>query len=143
MFGNIAEKKIAILGFAFKANTNDTRESPAIEICKRLIEEGANLSIYDPKVPAEKILGDLDLVNFSKKELLKHNILIEKNLIDAITDSDAIIIITEWEDFKKIDWQVISKIMRAPSYLFDTRSIVNSQEVEKNGINLWKIGSSN
>ncbi len=143
MFSNIAEKKIAILGFAFKANTNDTRESPAIEICKRLIEEGANLSIYDPKVPSEKIISDLNLEDFSRKELYKQNVTIEKNLVDTITDSDAIIIITEWEDFERIDWKVFSKKMRSPAYLFDTRSIVNNEEVEKNGINLWKIGSSN
>ena len=143
MFGNISEKKLAILGFAFKANTNDTRESPAIEICKRLIEEGANLSIYDPKVPAQRIIEDLDLEKFSNREIGKSEITIEINLIDAIKDSDAIIILTEWEDFKNLDWEDISNKMRSPSYLFDTRSVVEEKEVEQNGINLWKIGSSN
>ena len=143
LFGTVSGKKVTVLGYSFKSNTNDTRESPAIEICKRLIEEGANLSIYDPKVPSEKIISDLNLEDFSRKELYKQNVIIEKNLLDTITDSDAIIIITEWEDFERIDWKVVSKKMRSPAYLFDTRSIVNNKEVEKNGINLWKIGSSN
>ena len=62
LFGNLSEKKISILGFAFKANTNDTRESPAISICKDLLEEGCFLSIYDPKVK-EQIDRELKLIN--------------------------------------------------------------------------------
>ena len=143
MFGNIAEKKLAILGFAFKANTNDTRESPAIDICKKLIEEGASLSIYDPKVPAQKIIEDLDLGKLSRKEIYKSNVTIEINLMEAVKDSHAIIILTEWKEFKNLDWKDISNKMNSPAYLFDTRSIVLDHEVEENGINLWKIGSSN
>ena len=66
LFGNISEKKISILGFSFKANTNDTRNSPCIDICNDLLEEGANLSIYDPKVDEEQIYQDLNCNSINK-----------------------------------------------------------------------------
>ena len=77
LFGTLSGKKIAILGFAFKANTNDTRESPSIQVCRDLIEEGANLIIHDPKVDARQIKTDLKLNPTADYEKLKE---FEKNL---------------------------------------------------------------
>ena len=107
LFGTIHGKKLAILGFAFKADTNDTRESPAINICKRLLEEGSCLSIYDPKVTASKIEEDL-AVNQSKTINIEKDSGIwcsAKTINDAVKQADAIIILTEWEEFKNIDWE--------------------------------------
>ena len=142
LFGTIHGKKLAILGFAFKANTNDTRESPAINICKRLLEEGSCLSIYDPKVNASKIEEDL-AVNQSKTINIEKDAGIwcsAKTINDAVKQADAIIILTEWEEFKNIDWENIKKMMRSPSWLFDTRSMDDVKNVREKGFKVWSIG---
>ena len=134
LFGNLFNKKISILGFAFKANTNDTRESPAIKICKDLLEEGAKLSIYDPQVEHNQIIKDLINVGAVTK-----NVDCEVNLEQSIINSDAVVILTEWEEFKKLDWAKISKIMRKPSWIFDTRNMVKNN-LENFGLNYWGLG---
>ena len=135
LFGTISGKKIGILGFAFKANTNDTRESPAIQICKDLIIEGAELRIYDPKVNNLQIEKELNL-----KESFANNISTSANLYEACLDSDAILIMTEWEEFKRLDFIEISKMMRKPSWVLDTRNIINREKAKDAGLNVWNIG---
>ncbi len=140
LFGTISEKKIAILGFSFKANTNDTRESPAIGICRDLIEEGSSLAIYDPRVEEKQIKLCLE----SMEEISNLNNLgnwhLSRSVIDAVTGADAIVITTDWTEFKSLKWEEISKKMRAPSWLFDTRNLVDIEEVKKHGINFWGVG---
>ena len=138
LFGTLHNKKIAVLGFAFKANTNDTRESPAIEIVKNLIEENAKVYIYDPKVTKKKIEEDLNKNLENNK--LKHNCFFCEKIEETFINADAILITTEWEDFKKINWLKVATLMRKPSWIFDTRSIVNKSDLKKSGINLWKLG---
>ena len=144
LFGTISDKKIAVLGFSFKANTNDTRESAAIQICKDLLEEGAILTIYDPKVSKEQIKKDLGSVETSldiKKELNEYNkYFITNNINDSFNDADAIIILTEWLEFSNIDWKLAYKKMRKPGWVFDSRSIVNSKDVLDANLKLWRIG---
>ena len=146
LFGTLADKKITILGFSFKANTNDTRNSPAINICKELIQEGANLMIVDPKVTSNQIeleLGTMLDKNFNKK----NNIEVDggwcfsNSILSASKESDAIVILTEWDEFKKLDLEKISNIMRKPSWIFDSRGIVNVQEAKSFGLNIWSIGN--
>ena len=137
LFGTISGKKIGILGFAFKADTNDTRESPSIDICHELIEEGAKLSIYDPKVNPQKINQDLNINN--KKQFTWE---IVGSVKQAAQDSDAIVILTEWEEFKNIPWREVSKLLRKPSWVFDTRRISNLSDAKNNGLNIWLIGNS-
>ncbi len=148
LFGTVTGKKISILGFAFKANTNDTRESAAITICKDLIEEGAVLSIHDPKVDTfqiEKDLGIKSSVN-SEDPLTDKTFDIKgvwnyaKTTDESLSGSDASIILTEWKEYENIDWLKAKKIMRSPSWIFDARSIVNTNEVKNAGLNLWRIG---
>ena len=141
LFGNISGKKISILGFSFKANTNDTRNSPCIDICNDLLEEGAFLSIYDPKVSKEQIEKDLKSNSKGINNNLVKGIFVCKTIEEVATGSDAIVILTEWKEFKSIDWYNISKLMRKPSWLFDTRSCTNKTELIKAGINYWKLGS--
>ncbi len=144
LFGTISDKKIAILGFAFKANTNDTRESASIQICKDLLDEGAILSIYDPKVLEEQIIRDLNLIESPqlnskiKNNLSRHSI--KKNIYDTFQNADAIVVLTEWSEFSKINWEIAYQRMRKPGWVFDSRSIVNSEKVLKAKLNLWKIG---
>ena len=144
MFGNLAEKKIAILGFAFKENTNDTRESPSIGICYDLMHEGAILSIHDEKVLEETIKKDflnnqVNTKNINFDNSRKWNF--QKNVYSAIENSEALIILTEWETYKNLDWQKISQIVKKPFWVFDTRSIFNYREVKKYGLNIWQLGN--
>ena len=141
LFGNLANKKISILGFAFKANTNDTRESPAISICADLINEGANLVINDPKVDKKIILNDI------KNYLKNKNLSIEEiklefdhDIYSSVKKSDAIIVLTEWEEFSNLNWQKISQSMRKPGWVFDTRNIIQKEKVESSGLNIWSLG---
>ena len=144
LFGTISGKKISILGFSFKANTNDTRESAAINICKGLLEEGCILSIYDPKVKAFQIEKDLSIKESKGKESEESTggWYFYDKAIEAINHTDAIIVLTEWEEFKYLNWLEVSEKMRSPSWLFDTRLICDTTEAEKHGINVWRIGAN-
>lgn len=142
LFSTISGKKIAILGFAFKANTNDTRESAAIDICKNLLEEGGNLRIYDPKVSKQQIEKDLNCPqNLKGKNSDSGNWIFTKSIEEASNDADGIIILTEWEEFKYINWEKISGLMRKPSWLFDTRLVSDTNEAASFGINIWALGN--
>ena len=148
LFGTVSGKKISILGFAFKSNTNDTRESAAITICKDLLEEGAILKICDPKVLPDQIEKDLEIKNNklmnnlkdSTYELKEGTWSFSENIEEAINGTDAIVVLTEWEEYKSINWHNAAKIMRSPAWVFDARSITNQKDIKEAGINLWKIG---
>ena len=136
LFGTANRKNIAILGFSFKANTNDTRESPAIRICSDLIEEGAILSIYDPKVSFKRIEEDLEKISFNNPGVWK----MASSIPEALKNVDAVLIITAWDEFYGLDWNYLASLMRSPAWVFDTRSVVNRKEIENTGLNLWKLG---
>ena len=148
-FGTLSNKKIAILGFAFKANTNDTRESAAIQICKDLLEEGATLSIHDPKVTKHQIINDLDNKRpesgpISDIEVSAHSSrrwVKEDKIQETLKDADAVVILTEWEEYSKINWSEASNLMRKPSWIFDTRLIVKSEKIKDTDLNLWQLGN--
>ena len=142
LFGTITGKKIAILGFSFKANTNDTRESSAINICKELMIEGGNLKIYDPRVNYYQVKKDLD--NFQETKYIKDCTEGCWEFFESVNkcfeEVDAVVIMTEWDEFKLINWEKVSSKMRKPSWVFDTRAIIDSKKVKKYGINIWSIG---
>ena len=148
LFGTLTEKKIGILGFSFKANTNDTRESPAVQICKNLLNEGAYLKIHDPKVSKEQIVLDLgtppieDLkknVELFKKYKYKkwENSLLENDFFENL---DAVIVLTEWNIYSNIEWEKVSKKMRSPGWVFDSRLIVDEERVKSSGLSFWRVG---
>ncbi len=149
LFGTVSGKKISILGFAFKANTNDTRESAAINICHDLLEEGAILSIHDPKVEKWQISKDLgskylnpinnDYINENNNSNISEWSFCS-TIYQAVKGSDAILILTEWDEYSFIDWERVSKMMRHPAWVFDARSITKPEQVIKFGLNLWRIG---
>jgi len=143
LFGTLSNKKISILGFAFKANTNDTRESAAIQICKNLINEGAILLIHDPKVNGEQIALDLNNEEFdiNKSEIGSEGTWIKVNdIYDSFVDSDASIILTEWEEYLNINWDKVSNLMRKPAWVFDTRSMIDKKNFDNLDLNLWVVG---
>ena len=142
LFGTVSGKKISILGFSFKANTNDTRNSPSIKICKDLLDEGALLSIYDPKVDKVQIENDLNILNFDNSlNNPQDSFIYAESIEQSIQDSHAILILTEWKEFNKINWQIMFKKMKRPAWIFDTRSIIDIKEVESIGFNVWQVGN--
>ena len=148
LFGTVSGKKIYILGFAFKANTNDTRESSAITICRDLLEEGAILSIHDEKVKPEQIANDLGISENKDINNLNENNNFELEAQWSFSDeiengfilADAVLVLTEWGSYSEINWKEMSKKMRTPAWVFDARSIVNQTEVKKANLNFWRIG---
>ena len=149
LFGTISGKKICILGFSFKANTNDTRESAAIKICKDLLEEGAFLSIHDPKVSKEQIQQDLGIeplnydINYSERFdffNFEGKWVFEDSIYKSVEKSDAVVVLTEWKEYQIINWEEVSIKMRKPSWIFDTRSILDKKEIINNDLLLWRIG---
>ncbi len=136
LFGNLANKNIAILGFAFKENTNDTRESPSIEMCKNLINEGAFLTIHDCKVTEETIIKDLSSENKANKRMWSFH----KDVYDALKGAHAAIIMTRWNMYENLLWEDIMPTVKQPFWIFDTRLIVNPKDMCDLGINLWQLG---
>ena len=142
LFGTVSGKRIAVLGFSFKANTNDTRNSPSIKICKDLIEDGALLSIYDPKVSQTQIEKDLGIK--CADQFLESNsgsISYERSIEKTAEDAHAILILTEWKEFYSINWDVLIEKMKRPAWIFDTRSIIKTNDAKKSGFNVWQIGN--
>jgi UDPglucose 6-dehydrogenase len=133
MFNTVAGKKIALFGFAFKANTGDTRESPAIDITKKLVEERANVSITDPKAlnNAKIDLKDID-----------QNVIYEPDPYKAAEEASAIAVMTEWEEFTTLDYERIYQSMKKPAFIFDGRNILNHKQLYEIGFNVYPIGKT-
>ena len=139
LFGNVNKKKIAILGFSFKADTNDTRESPAIFICKQLLNEGAIVRIHDPKVDEAQI--SFELGDFGKENSLNWSF--SNDLANIFDNVEAIVILTEWEVYKEINWDWVNAKIMPPAWLFDTRRIVNPDKIKNCDFKFWQVGLGN
>ena len=138
MFNTVSGKKIAVLGYAFKKDTNDYRESPAIAVCKRLLEEKALIRLYDPQVSEGAIRESLQMEEGNHFDSLTFYDSIE----DACHESNAIALLTEWEEFKDLDFQRIYQSMKKPAYIFDGRNLLNLRELEKIGFRAFGIGKA-
>jgi UDPglucose 6-dehydrogenase len=136
LFGTVSGKRIGVLGFAFKADTNDTRESPAIRICRDLLEEGAILQIVDPKVSERQIALDLGQPA-GGGEGRWHQV---PDVAQAADGADALVLITEWQAFAQVDWQGVAALMRRPAWLFDARAKADAAAARAAGLNLWTVG---
>ena len=136
MFNTVSDKKIAVLGFAFKKDTNDTRESAAIYICKDLLEEQAEVAIYDPKVEVEQIQCDLGIDSDNKQ------VRFCTDAYEATKDAHAVLILTEWDAFKALDYQRIFEQMQQPAFLFDGRNIVDLEAMRAIGFEASGIGKN-
>lgn len=134
MFNTVSGKKIAVLGFAFKKDTNDTRESAAIYVCRDLLEERANLSIYDPKVTHAQID---QLLRSGDKPC---NYTVAKDAFEACDDADAVVVLTEWDEFSELNFQRVYDHMRRPAFLFDGRNIVDLARLRSIGFEAYGIG---
>lgn len=139
LFNTISGKRIAIWGFAFKKDTNDVRESPAISICRDLLIEQAHLAIYDPKGDRESLIYYLELagINIGKGA---GQIEFCDTPYDAAKDSHGVAILTEWDEFKTIDYKKVYDSMLKPSFLFDGRNITNKEDLKEIGFESFHIG---
>ncbi|MDA9640217.1 UDP-glucose 6-dehydrogenase [Flavobacteriaceae bacterium] len=146
LFNTVSGKKIAFLGWAFKKDTNDTRESAAIYVANQLIEDGANIHIYDPKVSESKIKSDLtylwELNGISENRILKNlgQVFVHKKVKDALNNSHAIAVLTEWDEFKNYNWKNIYDNMCKPAFLFDGRNILDIEKLTGIGFQMNSIG---
>jgi len=142
LFNTITDKKICILGFAFKKNTGDTRESPAIYIAKHLLDEGANISIYDPKVTSAQVLSELSHPSISPSgpERISQLVTCHRTPMDAAKDSHAVVVCTEWDEFLELDYATIYRNMKKPAFLFDGRKMLDHENLIKIGFHVETIG---
>ncbi|XP_009573628.1 PREDICTED: UDP-glucose 6-dehydrogenase isoform X2 [Fulmarus glacialis] len=142
LFNTVADKKIAILGFAFKKDTGDTRESSSIYVSKYLMDEGAKLHIYDPKVPKEQIILDLSHPGVSEDNQVSRLVTISKDPYEACDGAHALVICTEWDMFKELDYERIHKKMLKPAFIFDGRRVLDDlhNELQVIGFQIETIG---
>ena len=141
LYNTVSGKKITFLGWAFKKDTNDTRESAAIYVADDLISENATIAVYDPKVSRKKVLADLDYLGTRSIDDNNDSILSFENPYDACAGAHAIAILTEWDEFIAYDWQKIYNSMQKPAFVFDGRNILNGSDLEKIGFVYQAIGS--
>ena len=140
LFNTVSGKKIAFLGWAFKKDTNDTRESAAIYVADLLIEDRANVSVYDPKVSEEKMYDDLDALNTRNKEENRKHLEAYADPYKALKDAHAVAIITEWDEFVSYDWKRIYDSMPKPAFVFDGRNILDHKKLRSIGFEVKAIG---
>eukprot|EP01037_Dinobryon_pediforme_P038707 gene38707-46888_t len=143
MFNTITGKRIAIFGFAFKKDTGDTRESSAAYVMKDLIDERANLAVYDPQVTREQMFMEFDYtlnINESTVHGLHKMIETSASAIEAATGAHAIAVTTEWDEFAALDYQKIYELMSKPAFIFDGRNILPHDELRKIGFEVYAIG---
>ena len=134
LFNTVNGKHIGILGFAFKKDTNDTRETAAIAVCRDLLAEGAKVYVYDPQVTEEQIRFD---VSDGKTD---PNLIVVKSAVEACQGAHAVAVLTEWDEFKDLDFKKIHDGMLKPAFLFDGRNILPHAKLKEIGFRLFAIG---
>jgi len=142
LYNTVSGKKIVFYGWAFKKDTNDTRESAAIYVADALLDEKAEIVIYDPKVPENQVYADLDYLGTRSSEDNRRLLKVVNDPIKAVQDAHAIAILTEWDEFKSYDWEGIYDKMLKPAFVFDGRRLLEKEAMEKLGFEYYKIGQS-
>jgi UDPglucose 6-dehydrogenase len=141
LYNTVSGKSIGFLGWAFKKDTNDTRESAAIYVADILIKEQAEIKVFDPKVTALQMQSDLNYLNtrseFDNNKFLKS----ETDPYKALEGTHAIAVLTEWDEFKDYDWQRIFDSMQKPAFVFDGRNILDSELLKRIGFKITNIGN--
>ncbi len=136
----LSGKKIAFLGWAFKKDTNDTRESAAIYVADILMEDKADIFVFDPKVTKKRMFEDIDYLQTRSPEENRKYLNYSGNPYDAMKGAFAIAVITEWDEFKDYDWQKIYNNMNKPAYIFDGRNILDHKKLREIGFEVNAIG---
>jgi len=141
LYNTVSGKKIAFLGWAFKKDTNDTRESAAIYVADMLLNEQASIKVYDPKVEEQQVHADLDYLNTRPSDENHQSVKIFADPYDACKDTHAIAVLTEWDEFKDYDWQRIYDNMLKPAKIFDGRNLLDVKKLRAIGFIVQAIGS--
>ena len=141
LYNTVAGKKIAFLGWAFKKDTNDTRESAAIYVADYLLNEQAEIVVYDPKVTEEQIYADLDYLGTRSEAENRRLLKVVRTPEEACLDAHAIAVLTEWDEFNTLKWKNIHQNMLKPAFLFDGSRLLNKETVETIGFKFFSIGS--
>ena len=141
LYNTVSGKKITFFGWAFKKDTNDTRESPAIYVADALIEEHAEITVYDPKVSREQMLNDLNYLNTRAPEDNERYLKVVNDPYEASKKAHAIAILTEWDEFKDYDYKSIYDLMLKPAFIFDGRRLLDDISLKEKGFKVFKIGS--
>ena len=141
LYNTVSGKKIAFLGWAFKKDTNDTRESAAIYVADMLLNEQANIRVFDPKVEEKQVHADLDYLNTRPAEENHQSVKVFEDPYEACKDTHAIAVLTEWDEFKDYDWQRIYDNMLKPAKIFDGRNLLDVKKLQAIGFTVQAIGS--
>lgn len=142
LYNTVSGKKIVFYGWAFKKDTNDTRESAAIYVADALLDERAEIVIYDPKVPESQIYADLDYLGTRSPEENRRLLKVVNDPIKASEKAHAIAVLTEWDEFKNYDWKSIYEKMLKPAFVFDGRRLLEKGTMQEIGFEYYKIGQS-
>ena len=142
-YNTVSGKKIAFLGWAFKKDTNDTRESAAINVSDYLLNEQANIAVYDPRVKEKQIINDLIYLKSRSIEDIKKGITVFEDPYEVCKGAHAIAILTEWDEFVAYDWKKIYDNMQKPAFVFDGRNILDAKKMKSIGFIFSTIGGSN
>ena len=142
MFNTIAGKRIAIWGFSFKKDTNDTRASAAIDVCRALLNEKAQLAIYDPRVPRHQVVSDLAQATGLSPSELEKRVALEQDPYRAAEGAHALAVLTEWDEFRDLDFDFIYQSMKKPAFAFDGRNILPHALLRAIGFDVQAIGKS-
>ena len=140
LFNSVADKKIAVLGFAFKKDTNDTRESAAIAVCRDLLAEQARVVVFDPKVPADEIRRDVIVGAGSAMAGADSRLTVAPSAYAAAEGAHAVAVLTEWDEFKYLDYAKIFAAMNKPAFIFDGRNILDLEKLREAGFRVHGIG---
>lgn len=140
LYNTVSGKKIAFLGWAFKKDTNDTRESAAIYVADDLLSEQANIAVYDPKVKEETVYKDLDYLESRSSSDNRNSVTVYQDAYEACKDAHAIAVLTEWDEFKTYDWEKIYGNMKKPAFVFDGRKILDGEKLKEIGFVFHEIG---
>ena len=143
LYNTVSGKKIAFLGWAFKKDTNDTRESAAIYVADYLLNEQANLAVFDPQVTHKKILNDLNYLESRTEVQNSNGITVFEDPYQVCKNAHAIAILTEWDEFKGYDWQKIYDNMQKPAFVFDGRNLLDAAKMTKIGFVFQSVGNRN
>ncbi|MDT0645922.1 nucleotide sugar dehydrogenase [Zunongwangia sp. F260] len=141
LYNTVSGKKIAILGWAFKKDTNDTRESAAIYVTDYLLSEQAEVVVYDPKVKPEQVYADLEYLGNNNNKEIRERVKVVQSAEEACKDAHAIAVLTEWDEFRELNWHFIYENMLKPAFLFDGRRLLNRKEKENLGFEFYAIGN--
>lgn len=140
LYNTVSGKNIAFLGWAFKKDTNDTRESAAIYVADHLLEEDAQIIVYDPKVPEEQIYKDLDFLGTRSPEENRRLVKVVHDPYEAMKASHAVAILTEWDEFKTYNWPQVFNDMYKPAFVFDGRKLLDGNAIREQGFDYYAIG---